>query len=316
MALPRVALAADGVSQWKKPDLSQDDLAGPHTTGNGNEIGIGIESVIAIVSVNAEVVRTRREDVVAVAERNENGSETLNANVADAVILEEPPLERKDMSLGRPRDAEPARAKKTVAEIAEREKRIPNLDRAAMSMKAVSDLLLHWVEDHLHRHHHLPFQVTRRKIEDGVQAAVAATAAVSHGTGIETGIASGDGIGTTIATGEAGDLTENEADLEGTMDRVKEEVVVAEEACAWEGKANGPGEGNEWEEKWASFCCILHSFEHCVSFSSLSHLGLYIIAFVGRCLLLHYHQAYVGSKGYFFSFVALNTGIQFIALYY
>lgn len=148
MALPRVASAADEGSQRKKPGLSLDGLAGPHTTGNGNgtgtEIGIGIESVtvIAIVSVNAGVVRTRREAVVAVIERNENGSERLSVSVADAVILEEVRLERNDMILEKPRDAEPARAKKTVAEIAARGKRTPNLDRAAMSMKAVSDLLL------------------------------------------------------------------------------------------------------------------------------------------------------------------------------
>lgn len=148
MALPRVASAADEGSQRKKPGLSLDGLAGPHTTGNGNgtgtEIGIGIESmtVIAIVSVNAGVVRTRREAVVAVIERNENGSESLSVSVADAVILEEVRLERNDMILEKPRDAEPARAKKTVAEIAARGKRTPNLDRAAMSMKAVSDLLL------------------------------------------------------------------------------------------------------------------------------------------------------------------------------
>lgn len=148
MALPRVASAADEGSQRKKPGLSLDGLAGPHTTGNGNgtgtEIGIGIESVtvIAIVSVNAGVVRTRREAVVAVIERNENGSESLSVSVADAVILEEVGLERNDMILEKPRDAEPARAKKTVAEIAARGKRTPNLDRAAMSMKAVSDLLL------------------------------------------------------------------------------------------------------------------------------------------------------------------------------
>lgn len=271
MVLPRVASAADGMNPRKKRGLSQDDLAGPHTTENENEIGIGIESVIAIVSV--EVVRTKKGDVVAVAERKENGSETLNANVTGAVILEEPSLERKDMSLERPRDAEPARAKKTVAETAERGKRIPNLDRAAMSMKAASGLLLRWVEDHLlHRHHHLPFRVTRRRIDDGVQAAVAASVAVSYGTGIETGIASGDGIGTTIATGEAGHLTENEADLEEMMELEKEEVVEAEEACAWEGKANGPGEGNEWEGRRASFCCTLHSFEHCVSFISFGAL--------------------------------------------
>jgi hypothetical protein len=249
MVLPRVVSAADEVSQWKKRDPSQDDLAECHTTGNGNEIGVGIENVIAIVSVNAEVVRTRMEAVVAVAERNENGSETLNANVAGAVRLEELSLERNDLSLERPRDVEPARAKKTVAETAEKGKRIPNLGRAAMSTKAVSDLLLHW-EDHHHlrHHHHLPFRVTRRKIEDGVQAAVAATAAtaaVRYGTGIETGIATGDGIGTTIAMGEAGDLTENEADPEEMMDLVMEEVVEAEEACEWEGKTNGPGEGNE-----------------------------------------------------------------------
>lgn len=148
MALLRVASAADEGSQRKKPGLSLDGLAGPHTTGNGNgtgtEIGIGIESVtvIAIVSVNAGVVRTRREAVVAVIERNENGSESLSVSVADAVILEEVRLERNDMILEKPRDAEPARAKKTVAEIAARWKRTPNLDRAAMSMKAVSDLLL------------------------------------------------------------------------------------------------------------------------------------------------------------------------------
>lgn len=148
MALPRVASAADEGSQRKKPGLSLDGLAGPHTTGNGNgtgtEIGIGIESVtvIAIVSVNAGVVRTRREAVVAVIERNENGSESLSVSVADAVILEEVRLERNDMILEKPRDAEPARAKQTVAEIAARGKRTPNLDRAAMSMKAVSDLLL------------------------------------------------------------------------------------------------------------------------------------------------------------------------------
>lgn len=148
MALLRVASAADEGSQRKKPGLSLDGLAGPHTTGNGNgtgtEIGIGIESVtvIAIVSVNAGVVRTRREAVVAVIERNENGSESLSVSVADAVILEEVRLERNDMILEKPRDAEPARAKKTVAEIAARGKRTPNLDRAAMSMKAVSDLLL------------------------------------------------------------------------------------------------------------------------------------------------------------------------------
>lgn len=148
MALPRVASAADEGSQRKKPGLSLDGLAGPHTTGNGNgtgtEIGIGIESVtvIAIVSVNAGVVRTRREAVVAVIEKNENGSESLSVSVADAVILEEVGLERNDMILEKPRDAEPARAKKTVAEIAARGKRTPNLDRAAMSMKAVSDLLL------------------------------------------------------------------------------------------------------------------------------------------------------------------------------
>lgn len=148
MALPRVASAADEGSQRKKPGLSLDGLARPHTTGNGNgtgtEIGIGIESVtvIAIVSVNAGVVRTRREAVVAVIERNENGSESLSVSVADAVILEEVRLERNDMILEKPRDAEPARAKKTVAEIAARGKRTPNLDRAAMSMKAVSDLLL------------------------------------------------------------------------------------------------------------------------------------------------------------------------------
>lgn len=148
MALPRVASAADEGSQRKKPGLSLDGLAGPHTTGNGTgtgtEIGIGIESVtvIAIVSVNAGVVRTRREAVVAVIERNENGSESLSVSVADAVILEEVRLERNDMILEKPRDAEPARAKKTVAEIAARGKRTPNLDRAAMSMKAVSDLLL------------------------------------------------------------------------------------------------------------------------------------------------------------------------------
>lgn len=304
------------MSQWKRRDLSQDDLAGCRTTGNeiGIGIGIGIESVITIVSVNAEVVRTRRAGVVAVAERNnENGRETLNANVAGAVIPEEPSLEKNDLSLERPRAAEPARARKTVDETAERGKTIPSLDRAAMSMKAVSDLLLLWADHHLRRHHRLlPFRVTRKKIEDGVQAAVAATAAVSYGTGIETGIATADGIGTTIATREAGDLTENEADLEETMDLVTEVVVEAEEACAWEGKTNGPGEGNERKENGLAF--VVRSIHSSTMFPFFpSHLELYIIAFVGRCLL-HYHQAYVGSKGFFFSFVALNT--EFIGVYY
>lgn len=116
------------------------------------------------------------------------------------------------------------------------------------------------MEDHRRRHHLLLSRVTLRKIDDGVQAAVAATAAANYGTGIETGIATGDGTGTTLVTGEAGGHTENEAGLEEMMDLVKEEVVEAEVACAWEGKANGPDEGNEWEEKRASFCCILHSF--------------------------------------------------------
>jgi hypothetical protein len=242
----RVASAADEMSQWKRRDPSQDDLVECRTTGNENGIVIVIESVITIVSVNA-VVQRMRAGVVAVAERNnENGRETTNANVAGAVILEEPGPEKNELSLERPRAAELARARKTVDETAERGKIIPSLDRAVMSTKAVSDLLLLWV-DHLRRHHHLPFRLTRKKIEDGVQAPVAATAAVSYGTGIETGIATADGIGTTIAMREAGDLTENEAALEETMDLdlVTEEVVEAEEACEWEGKTNGPGEGNE-----------------------------------------------------------------------
>lgn len=131
------------------------------------------------------------------------------------------------------------------------------------------------MEDHRRRHHLLLSRVTLRKIDDGVQAAVAATAAANYGTGIETGIATGDGIGTTLVTGEAGGHTENEAGLEEMMDLVKEEVVEAEVACAWEGKANGPDEGNEWEEKRTSFCCILHSFEHyfsfLISFGALYH---------------------------------------------